>query len=109
MIRLLNSAVMPAPGTYTLEAVEFWAFIRELQLAREGGELMSYLGYPQNAELLAGACGFPIPLSRESTEVEEGDTLLIMRLRYRVQDPTRKGQPVAPEDFEYFRCEYRKP
>ena len=67
----------------------------------------SYIGYPQNVEFLRSAgVTAPIPISREQTALEDGDTLLVMRLRYRVTGGSTKGQPVRPEDFEFFEVSY---
>lgn len=59
------------------------------------------------AELLSALCECPIELNRESTPVEDGDTLLIARLIYRVNNPAAKGQVRATlADYEFFWCEY---
>lgn len=62
------------------------------------------------ASLAAGktlpGCARPgIYVNRESTPVEDGDHLLIARLKYRVNDPRAKGQVRATiDDYEFFEC-----
>jgi hypothetical protein len=105
MLRIMNSAMMPTEGTYRLRRLTPAEFATYGQLIREGASYRSYVGYPQTAEHLSGLLGVFVPVSRESTLLEDGDTLLICRLPYRVQDPTRKGQPL-PEDWEYFVADF---
>lgn len=105
MFRLMNSAMMPAPGNYRLREVDVTEFAQAVNRAQAAGALESYVGYPQTADLIARLSGVPILVSREQTPVFDGDVLLICRLRYRVADPKTKGEPVA-EDFQYFICEY---
>jgi STIV B116-like len=103
VIRLLNAAVMPVPGTYRLAPMTPEQFAAAL---RAGG-WTSYVGYPEASRLLEELSGVPIPLNRGSTPVDDGDTLLIARLRYRVGNPATKGQFKAEiADYEFFKCEF---
>lgn len=96
--RLLNSAMMPAFGRYDYAELSPEAFANEVWAAYHSERLISYIGYQQTADLISQLAGMPIAVSREQTELEDGDVLLIARLRYRVADPKTKGEPV-PEDF----------
>lgn len=96
--------MMPREGNYRLwrlTPTEFGAHVRD---AHREGTLRSYIGYQQTADLVARLAGVPIAVSRDSTLVEDGDKLLICRLRYRVA-PGSKGEQ-QPEDFEFFACAY---
>ena len=107
MVRLLNAAVMPVEGTYILRRLTPEAFERRLSDAFETGELHSSIGYPECQRMLAGLTGITVPLSRESTPVNDGDTLLICRLRYRVGNPALKSKVVATvDDYEFFVAAY---
>lgn len=115
-VRLLNSALMPIPGVYVLRSLTPEEFGDAVARADACGRLISYIGYPQTADIvsdLASLSGFAaqervdIPVSREQTPVNDSDELLIARLRYRVGDPHSKGQAVDCHDFEYFRATYR--
>lgn len=103
MIHLMNSAMMPVPGRYTLRSVsesEFAAFMK-------GKEFVSYIGYPQNAEYLSALIGAHVPVARgEILSLEPGDILAIQKLAYRVQNPATKGQSVDPADYRYYLAEY---
>lgn len=104
--RLLNSAIMPAPGTYRLEPVTREAFAARVRHAARAGTLVSYIGYEQTAAMISRLAGVSIAVTREATTVESGDELLICRLRYRVADVSTKGRPVDENDFEFFVCGY---
>lgn len=103
MIRLMNSAMMPRPGRYDLRAVPPGRFAELVREGCRGGTLVSYIGYPHLAEFLSGWCGCHIPVSRAVTPVEDGDTLLIARLRYRIDNPATKtsARPKA-DDYEFY-------
>jgi hypothetical protein len=119
---LLNAAMIPGEGTFeyhriTAEDAAMW-------LRRD--DFISYIGYKQTArhcEDLARAVEYPgagypacdggcsdvphvhewnikVPLNRAKCEMVEGDEALVVKLAYRVADPTTKGQP-QPEDWEY--------
>jgi hypothetical protein len=105
MIRLLNSAMMPAEGVYRLRRLSALDFSRQVYLAHEAQSLVSYIGYQQTADFVSRLAGVPVAVSRQPTPVASGDELLIVRLRYRPEAPTR-GQPVREEDFEFFHCHY---
>lgn len=105
MYRLLNSAIMLAPGVYHLQRISESMFATLVLAAAQSGQMKSYIGYQQTAEIVSRLAGVEIPTSREAAVVENGDVLLICKLAYRVQDPGTKGQPV-PENFEFFRCQY---
>lgn len=104
MVRLLNSAMMPREGRYTMVAISKEEFVEKVQQAHNIGELDSYIGYPQNIQLLKEWTGLELPLKREQTTVESGDSILVMKLKYRTQAP--KGSEVNVNDFEFFEIFY---
>lgn len=103
MIKLLNSAMMPVEGVYKLQRIspeDFSSILRS-------EEYQSYIGYPDTARMIEEIAKVSVPLSREQTTVQDGDILLICRLKYRLQDPAAKGKfTPSVNDFEFFRCEY---
>ena len=109
MIRLMNSAMMPAEGSYILGRISTHEFADRVQLAAAVGTLRSYIGYQQTAEQVRALTGVEIPVSREQTMLEDGDEMLIVKLAYRVQDPALKGQGVSADAFEFFHAVYTSP
>ena len=101
---LLNSAMMPKPGTYHLRAITKDEFFRLVIDAMIGDGLINCIGYAQNLEMIAEETGIRLKTSRQQTHIEDGDSLLIMRLKYRTDGI--KGGRVAPDDFEFFTCIY---
>jgi hypothetical protein len=98
-IHLLNSAMMPAAGFYRLEKIEASLFFHIIRNARPG-TIKSWIGYPQNAEFIQKHTGYRPELTRDITEIQDGDRLLIMKLKYRTTG--LKGGKVSGNDFEYF-------
>ena len=95
---LLNSAVITQPGRYTYSLV---SANEAAKWIREGG-WVSRIGYPATAEHIQALSGILPNVSREATVMKPGDEALVVRLKYRMQDPGQKAvfQP-GPEDWEY--------
>lgn len=107
MILLLNSAVMPNEGKYTLKQITETAFTEELQDAAASNNFKSYIGYPQTAQLIEQITGIEVEVSREQATLTPGDTMLIVKLRQRVANPVYKETlQLSVDDFEFFRCEW---
>lgn len=72
------------------------------------GPMTSCIGYPQNAELIAGWTGVRPEVSRVETRFTEGDRALVMRLPRRVANPATKGAAVSsdPADWEFSWVEF---
>ena len=99
---ILNSAIMPAEGCYSLKRISKLEFAHAIFKAHEEGEeLKSWIGYKQNIEVIKQIAHVKLPICRDVTQLHHGDRLLIMRLKYR-PDALTKGKPVNAEDFEYF-------
>lgn len=100
-VHLLNSAVMPQEGFYTLKKVSPEEFKNKLIPLQH--QIISYIGYVETARILSDLLGINIPVSRKPTHLEDKDLLFIARLKYRLEDPKLKGEYVPkPEDFEFF-------
>lgn len=95
---LLNSAVITGPGTYTYRL----ATPEEAAAWIKSGGWVSRIGYPATAGYIEALSGIRPDLSREATAMKPGDEALVVRLKYRVQNPGKKGafQP-GPDDWEY--------
>lgn len=105
MIRLLNSAMMPAEGIYEMSRLTEDEFVNALR----AGMFISYIGYPETAKHIADISGVEVPLNRGATYIDDGDTLLICKLKYRVQNPGDKGKfTPGRDDYEYFIVEYSR-
>ena len=101
--RLLNAAVMPREGIYHLRQITPAEFARLVDQQKP----VSYIGYHNAAVVLSRLCNCQIAINRESTPMEDGDYLLIARLKYRVGNPAAKGQVEATvHDYEFFECLY---
>ncbi len=103
MYKLMNSAMMPAPGEYNLAQVtanEFCAILAAVKFD-------SYIGYQDTADFIQRISGVRVAVCRDATVVADGDTMLIIKLKYRVQNPGDKSKFVpADSDYEFFICKY---
>lgn len=108
-VHLLNSPLMPKPGTYELREVSAFDWAAEAREALDAGTARSSIGCLDMGRLLAKLVGRPVSVCRAPTELADGDVMLIARLSYRVPDPATKGTPRATtlEDLRYYRAVYR--
>ncbi len=108
MVLLLNSAVMPTEGVYTLKRISKAVFQKVLHEAVATGDLQSYIGYPETARLIEQLTGIEIEVSREPAELTTGDVMLIVKLRHRIQDPSDIStyQPTLDE-LDFFLCHWQ--
>ena len=105
MIHVMNAAMMPLEGTYQMKRIDEKTFFNALIAACGDGVLSSSLGYQQNVDYIRKKTGLSFFTTRAETKIQDGDRLLIMKLRYRV-DGLPKGAPVDENDFEFFWCEF---
>lgn len=102
MKKLLNAAMMPEAGTYKLTRISREEFV---DLVREGVE--SFIGYIDTAKFISDLAGVEIPVNRSLTVLDPQDEMLIIKLKYRVPNPTDKGKfTPGPDDWEFFVCSY---
>ena len=106
MAKLLNSAMMPnLNGTYDIRQLTHQQFVDRVMQA---DPLESFIGYPQTAELIEQWTGRTVPVNRESCTLEQGDQILIIRLKYR-PEVFDKGKLINPEDFEFASVRFNSP
>jgi len=95
---ILNSAVITSQGVYKYTIIP-------PEEAREWvlqGNWESRIGYSQTADHIEWLTGVRPPLNREAAVMGLGDEALVVRLKYRVADPSQKGSVTAgPNDWEY--------
>lgn len=109
MVLLLNSAVMPTEGVYTLKRISKTTFRTILREAAATGNLQSYIGYPETARLIEQLTGIEVEVSREQAELAPRDSMLIVKLRHRIEDPASKETlGFSMDDFEFYQCEWRQ-
>ena len=108
MILLLNSAVMPDEGVYTLKQISADTFKKMLRDAAETDNFKSYIGYPQTAQLIEQITDIAVEVSREQASLTPGDIMLIVKLRQRVANPADKETlQLSIDDFEFFQCDWQ--
>ncbi|MEM4202622.1 MAG: DUF1874 domain-containing protein [Candidatus Methanomethylicaceae archaeon] len=108
---LMNSAMMPSPNfVYQPRLLSQEEFVQLLQEAQRSGQLESYIGYETTASHIAKISGVSVSVNRAETQVQEGDVMLVCKLRYRLPSPSQKANPqaqaaISDEDFEYWLIE----
>lgn len=106
VVRLLNSAMIPAEGYYKATKISKEEFVAILRANRNN--FVSSIGYPETARYIEQISGVPVPISREPTVIEDGDQILVCKLAYRVQNPALKGRlAISDETAEFWLIEYK--
>lgn len=94
---LFNAAVIPSPGKYEYSEISRDQAIEWLKHYDK-----SFVGYPDTAAFIERISGTRPEISRERFDMQPGDEALIVKLKYRLQDPTQKGKFVpSDEDYEF--------
>lgn len=112
MIKLMNSAMMPAEGSFKLRRIS----TRKFAILLADHYFESSIGYYHTArqieEIVRRETGtrIQVPVNRQKTTLGSKEFLLICKLKYRLADSRdkRTHQPEI-EDLEFFECEYTAP
>lgn len=108
MILLLNSAVMPNEGVYTLKQIPADTFKNMLEDAANTNNFRSYIGYTETAGLIEQITGVTVDVSREQATLTPGDTMLIVKLRQRIANPAdRETIQLSIDDIEFYKCDWQ--
>lgn len=108
-VHILNSAVMPQEGFYSLYQLTEQEWTAEIKEAIETLEYEHYIGYKSTLDLVNHLIKKDIgELSREKTKLASGDFLFIVKLKYRVDPKSKKIDAPKPSDFEFFKGKYYK-
>lgn len=105
-MKLMNSAMMPHAGQYFCEEITHDNFCEILVACADRDDLESYIGYPQNIELLKEWTGVEVPINRGMTNFKHGDQALVMKLNYRVNPKDKGRHQPRPEDFSFYVVSY---
>ena len=105
MLKLMNSAMMPQPGYYKLVRLTEHQFMVAIM---EAGVVDSYVGYPQTAAFVEVLTGVKIEVSRRQTVLLDGESVLIIKLTYRLQEWSDKTKPVDESQYEFYMATYKE-
>ena len=105
VVKLMNSAMMPAEGVYKLKKIT----PEEAKEVASKATVESYVGYPDTAKYMSEKLGIEVPVNRSEAILEDGDVMIICKLKYRVQNPQEKGKFTPnDDDFEWYICYYNQ-
>jgi len=110
-LRLFHVYYMEADGDYTSKTIaadEAKALYAEFPR----GEIISYIGYKNTADLLSYLFGENVPFSTgETFDVEDGDTMLVCTLKQRYQGNhrLRPKEVLTLADVKLHRVDYKAP
>ena len=84
-VHLLNAAVMPTAGVYHLQDITPDEFKAGVIAAHQAGVLKHYIGYDTTLDLVRWWIGINLGSTNvDQTEMVDGETFLVLRLRRRV-------------------------
>lgn len=89
-VYVLNTPVLPNPGTYRLERI---TIEQAKELLSEG--FTSAIGHEATAEVLSALLDIPIPMNRIQISMEPGDKALVFRLLTRLPE----GKVLSKEEL----------
>lgn len=104
---VMNSAMMPVDGVFIRRSISQSEFVLFLINA---GEIQSSVGYPAVVSLIRRISGIELPINRDVTRITPNDTILVAKLKYRIENLARKKDWVPQdEDYEFFLVTYQIP
>jgi hypothetical protein len=100
---LLNSAVVPVGGDGNYNYVTIDKDDAANWLLLYADEFVSRIGHAETARFIESmAPGVSVPTNRDATAMNTGDEALVVRLRYRVQNPGEKSSlNPSPDDYDF--------
>jgi len=102
-ILLLNSCICHNEGKYNVKKATPEEVSMLYNRLKKERKVVSYIGYPDTAKVLSKVINDEVELNRAEFEWKTGDIGIVIRLKYRLNDPKMKGKTrVSEEDFEYF-------
>jgi hypothetical protein len=106
---LMNSAIMPKEGNYSCRRITKKEFIDMIKFYHDRSQLISYIGYQNCVDLIKKWTGIEVPINRNKTTINNGDIMIVMRLKYRIDDPkTKSSHHPKDDDYEFFYIGYIK-
>ncbi len=105
----MNSAMMPREGLFASRQIDSGEFAKLAIEAHRSKKLRSNIGYPETAAFIQKLTGVKVDINRDWTQIEHGDAMLCIRLKYRVQNPSDKSR-VKPGsgDYEFFAVSFQE-
>ena len=112
-VHLTNSAVITEEGLYKSVRISPEIFADEVKRYYEARQLISYISYQTNIDILQELTNIRLPMSRATMNIKSGDIILAMKLKYRLPTVNLKGdksfrQRLTLNDFEFFIVVYHK-
>jgi hypothetical protein len=102
-VTLMNAANMPQDGVYSRQSITRREFVKRIKRATV---INSSIGYESVAQLISEMTGREIQKNRNVTQIEDGEIILVMKLRYRI-DPKDKGtRDFGIDEYEYLLIRY---
>jgi len=89
MLVMLNSRLMVGDGEYKVVEINKNQFKQVLH--KYISNYKSYIGYPNAAKIVYEITGTKVELNRDATILKDGDILLMITLKYRIQNPEEKS------------------
>jgi len=103
---------MTAEGCYKMKRIDRDTFVSLIKEYHSKGKLISFIGYEKNRQLIFEWCGIKFPLNRADIILSDGDVMLVMKLKYRLEDVKSKKdreyqQKLVDDEFDFCLVEYK--
>lgn len=104
-ITILNSANMPVDGIYNKRGISKNQFI---DIIKNASTINSSVGYDAVAILIHELTGITVTVNRDTTYINEGDTIVGLTLGYRVTPKEKGFTLLTSDDYVYFIATYKR-
>lgn len=104
-IVIMNSANMFNDGEYCKKTISKNQFI---YLIKNAKTIKSSVGYQLVSDIIKELTDIDVPVSRDSTNVDDSYTIIGLTLPYRVSTKSKgRNNVITPDDYVYFKCTYK--
>lgn len=104
-IVLMNAANMPNDGVYWRHTITKEEFVK---LIKDADEIYSSIGYESVAALITELTDIPVEKNRDLTVLNPTDTILVIKLKYRVGAKDKGYVEPTINDYEFLKVNFIK-
>lgn len=101
MYYVMNTTIMPNPGKYLCVPIS----LSNVKFLLMKNDYISAIGHESTAKLLEKITGLSIKMNRITISLEPGDTMLVFKLKTRLEEGTiLNEEELAKLEYEFLLC-----
>lgn len=103
---IVHAAILPMEGMYSVKRITASEFFAQSQAAHAKGVLNSLIAYASILKVIEQETGIRLAPSVRKLELQHGDTVLVMRLKYELGNKPEQRDITGPDNFIFEQVRY---